>query len=61
MRRLVQAKMVDDMSLSEVMDGNALMKSIAESQLGPLLQSMGSSEDPFAFFIGGRRARGDRV
>lgn len=53
--------MVDDMSLSEVMDGNALMKSIAESQLGPLLQSMGSSEDPFAFFIGGRRARGDRV
>ncbi|GBF89280.1 hypothetical protein Rsub_02157 [Raphidocelis subcapitata] len=46
-----QAKLVDDMSLSEVLDGDSLMRSIAESQLGPLLQSMGSSEEPFAFFI----------
>lgn len=40
------------MSLSDVMDGDNLMRSVAENQLGPLLESMGSDEDPYNFFIG---------
>jgi hypothetical protein len=53
-----QAKLVDSMSLSDVLDGDSLMRSVAESQLGPLLESMGSSEDPFEFFKGGRATDG---
>ena len=47
-----QAKLVDDMSLSDVLDGDKLMREVAEHQLGPVLRSTGSDEDPFAFFIG---------
>jgi len=47
-----QAKLVDNMSLSDVMDTDTLMRQVAESQLGPLLQSMGSEEDPYNFFLG---------
>ncbi|KAI8466548.1 MAG: hypothetical protein J3K34DRAFT_433500 [Monoraphidium minutum] len=46
-----QASLVDKMSLAEVTEGDALMRRVAEAQLGPLLQSMGSSEEPYAFFI----------
>ncbi len=38
--------------MSEAVDTDTLMRSVAESQLGPLLASMGSEEDPYTFFIG---------
>jgi hypothetical protein len=48
--------MVDRMTIADVTEGDALMRRVAEAQLGPLLQSVGSGEDPYAFFLGGRGA-----
>lgn len=46
-----QASTLDQMTLKDATDGEAVMRGVAESQLGPLLQSVGSDEDPYAFFL----------
>jgi hypothetical protein len=46
------------MKLSDAADGDSLMRQVAQAQLGPLLASVGSDEDPYSFFLGGpARAR----
>ncbi|KIY97207.1 hypothetical protein MNEG_10756 [Monoraphidium neglectum] len=46
-----QASLIDQMKLSDAAEGDSLMRQVAQAQLGPLLASVGSDEDPYSFFL----------
>ncbi|EFJ52224.1 hypothetical protein VOLCADRAFT_120398 [Volvox carteri f. nagariensis] len=47
-----EAQVLDTINVDDLMgDTGGLMKKLADEQLGPLLQSLGVSEDPLTFFV----------